>query len=512
MAQSPRGQRRTRPAHHAHAGAAARRARRPSRSSAWRKSTVTATRVVTNDGFTANFRQVRGVAQLHQQHTEESRCRPRSCRVTSITGARRPGRRHRFRNLTVKLDQQLTRDLFAQLSFFDSKTDAGATFPRWRTRFIVDANATLPNADGTPGTTPNPYAGRFYMEENWAYRTHNEADRVYRGTLAYQFAPEKFAWIGKHRIAGLVERHESTVTRTVCSRCGTSGRPCRWQRARRSRRRMGSTSQIPRPPTIGCGAEIILPKGATTRTLPVTPRPGRRRRSMGCAQTEVGASQCRSGQSPADDGQRRWSPRKAPSGRSASTHARTPCGADRRQTGDRCPRHLEHGMPKAILSCGTFEGTLPRRLFRRRRGPSAWCITCCRGRACSITTRPTPTARISAATCFRCGPIGPPRQGQGDDVGFALELFDRKLYLRAARFTNQAENGPGTFEVDVDLANPNAALWDTIEMVQNEAIAAGSDQRQPSRRSSLVRPSRAIACVAWMATCSTRPRKGTSSR
>src|SRR4030095_3467359 len=102
--------------------------------------------------------------------------------------------------LPAKLYQQITRDLFAQLSFFDSRTDAGATFPPLEDAGYVDTNATLPNADGAPGPAPNPYAGRLYMEENWAYRTHNEADRVYRATLAYQFAPRKFAWLGKHPI------------------------------------------------------------------------------------------------------------------------------------------------------------------------------------------------------------------------------------------------------------------------------------------------------------------------
>src|SRR5690349_6333528 len=44
---------------------------------------------------------------------------------------------------------------------------------------------------------------------------------------------------------------------------------------------------------------------------------------------------------------------------------------------------------------------------------------------------------------FPLGSMGLPRRGSGDDMGFAVELLDRKLYVRAARFTNRAENGPG---------------------------------------------------------------------
>jgi len=74
---------------------------------------------------------------------------------------------------------------------------------------------------------------------------------------------------------------------------------------------------------------------------------------------------------------------------------------------------------------------------------------------------------------FPLGTMGPPKKGEGDDVGFALEFFERKLYLRAARYTSKSYNGDGTFEVAADLVTPNAALWDHIETVQNQAVAAG---------------------------------------
>jgi len=121
---------------------------------------------------------------------------------------------------------------------------------------------------------------------------------------------------------------------------------------------------------------------------------------------------------------------------------------------------------------GTFDGTIPRHFSTTTR---TFGVVYHVWPTVSVfynnsTNANSPNLRRNV---FPLGAMGPPRRGSGDDMGFAIELFDRKLYLRAARFTNRAENGGGTFEVDVDLATPNAALWDQIETLQNQAIASG---------------------------------------
>jgi hypothetical protein len=367
---------------------------------------------------------------------------------------------NRFRNLTVKLDQQITRDLFAQLSFFDSRTNAGATFPPLEDAVYVDANSTLPNADGTPGTAPNPYAGRLYMEENWAYRTHNEADRVYRATLAYQFAPRKWAWLGKHRLAGLVERQESDVIedsllevwdiwsgvpaamRTVFTNTygfnfanpeAANNRLWRRNYLTEGNYETYFAGDYRTPAATSINGIALKPKfvpaSAAQEHLSLT-----RDSTMLAAQSAFWKERIH-----LTLGQR-WE----------KTDAKQAIGV--RDTSDTAGQ----GSPFVR----TFDGTLPRAFSSTTRtfGVVYHVVPRLSVFYNNSSNANSPNLRRNV---LPLGSMGPPRKGQGDDVGFAVELFERKLYLRAARFTNQAENGPGTFEVDADLVNPNATLWIT---------------------------------------------------
>ena len=427
--------------------------------------------VVTNDGFTANFRQV-----------VESRSFINNTPKSALPPSIMPGdinywgpstrQENRFRNLTVKLDQQLTRDLFAQLSFFDSKTDAGATFPPLEDAVYVDANATLPNADGTPGTTPNPYAGRLYMEENWAYRTHNETERVYRATLAYQFAPKKFAWIGKHRLAGLVERQESDVIEDSLLEVWDI-----WSAVPESARTVFTNTY---------GFNFNNPEVANNRLW-------RRNYLTEGSYDTYFAGDFRTTAATTINGvalKPKFVPASAAQENLLLTRDSVMFAAQSAFWKERIHLTLGHRSEKtdAKQAIGvrdtsntaaqgnpfvrTFDGTLPREFSSTTRtfGVVYHVLPRVSVFYNNSTNANSPNLRRNV---LPFGSMGPPREGQGDDAGFAVELFDRKLYLRAARFTNKAENGPGTFEVDADLVNPNAALWDHIESVQNEAIAGG---------------------------------------
>jgi iron complex outermembrane recepter protein len=427
--------------------------------------------LVTNDGFTANFRQV-VESRSFLNNTPKSALSPALMAPDINYYGPSSRQENRFRNVTVKIDQQFTRDLFGQLSFFDSRTNAGATFPPLEDSVFVDANATLPNADGTPGTAANPYAGKLYMEENWAFRTHNETDRVYRGTLAYQFAPRKFEWLGKHRVAGLVERHESEVTEDnflevwdiwsavpVASRAAftttygfnfTNPEQANNRIWRRNYLTEGNyetyyagDSRVPATTTIGGFAlrPKYVPASAAQDQLSL-----------------VTVSQMIATQSSF------WKERVHVTlgYRWEDTDAKQAIGV--RNTSDTA----NQGNP----FMRTYDGTLPRTFATTTRtfGVVYHVLPQLSLFYNNSTNANSPNLRRNV---LPLGSMGPPRRGQGDDMGFAVELFNRKLYLRASRFTNQAENGGGTFEVDVDLVTPNAALWDQIETLQNQAIAAG---------------------------------------
>ncbi|HUR58829.1 MAG TPA: TonB-dependent receptor plug domain-containing protein [Opitutaceae bacterium] len=427
--------------------------------------------IVTNDGFAANFRQS-VESRSYLNNTPKSALSPQL--MAPDINYYGPGTRqeNRFRNLTVKLDQQITRDLFGQLSFFDSRTNGAATFPPLEDAVYVDANATLPNADGTPGAAANPYAGKLYMEDNWAFRTHNESDRIFRGTLAYQFAPRKWSWLGKHRIAGLAERHESTVTEDnllevwdiwsavpAASRAAfttTYGFNFNNPEAANNRiwRRNYLTEgnyetyysgdgRVPAATTVGGFA--LKPKFVTASaaqdqlSLVTVSKMIATQSSFWKERVHVTLGY-------------RWE----------DTDAKQSIGA----------RDTSNTAAVGNPFVRTYEGTLPRTFASTTRtfGVVYHVLPQLSLFYNNSTNANSPNLRRNV---FPLGSMGPPRRGSGDDMGFAVELLDRKLYVRAARFTNRAENGPGTFEVDVDLTAPNAALWDQIETIQNQAIAAG---------------------------------------
>jgi iron complex outermembrane receptor protein len=427
--------------------------------------------IVTNDGFAANFRQ--GVETRSMlNNTPKSALSPELMAPDINYYGPSSRQKNRFRNLTVKIDQQFTRDLFGQVSFFDSRTNGGATFPPLEDSVFVDANATLPNADGTPGTAPNPYAGRLYMEENWAFRTHNESDRVYRGTLAYQVAPKKFSWLGKHRMAGLYERHESQVTEDnylevwdiwsavpVAARTAfTNTYGFNFNNPEAANNRIWRRNYLTEGnyETYFAGDSRVA---AATTVGGFALRPKYVAASAAQDQLQlVTISKMLALQSAF------WKERVhlTLGYRWEDTDAKQSIGA----------RDTSNTVAQGNPFVRTYEGTLGRTFASTTRtfGVVYHVLPQLSLFYNNSTNANSPNLRRNV---FPLGSMGPPRRGQGDDMGFAVEFFDRKLYLRAARFTNRAENGPGTFEVDVDFATPNALLWDQIETIQNQAIAAG---------------------------------------
>ncbi len=427
--------------------------------------------VVTNDGFTANFRQV-----------VESRSDLNNNPRTALPPAIMPGdinywgptsrQENRFRNLTVKVDQQLTRDLFAQVSFFESRTNSGALFPPLEDAVFADANAVLPNADGTPGAAANPYAGRLYMEENWAYRTHHEYERVFRGTLAYQIAPRKFPWLGPHRVAGLVERKETDVLEDrllevwdIWSAVPAAARAAftttygfNFANPEVANNRLWRRNYLTegdyntyyagdgsRRPETTVGGYTLNPKLVTDSTnqenliLTTTSR-------MLATQSSF------------------WKERihLTLGHREEKTHGQQAIGV--RDNSD----PVNQGAPwvRTFADTQVRDFSSVTRTFGVVYHALPWVSVFYN----NSTNANSPNLRRNV---FPYGTMGPPREGRGDDVGLAVELLNRKLYLRVARYTNEAINGNGTFEVATDLVAPNAALWDHIESLQNQAIASG---------------------------------------
>ena len=427
--------------------------------------------LVTNDGFTANFRQVVESRSFLNNNPKAALSPALMAPDINYYG---PSSRqeNRFRNLTVKADQQFTRDLFGQLSFFESRTNGGATFPPLEDNVYVDANATLPNADGTPGTAANPYAGRLYMEENWAYRTHNEYDRIFRGTLAYQFAPRKWPWIGRHRVAGLLEHHESEVTEDnylevldiwsavpAASRAAfTSTYGFNFNNPEAANNRIWRRNYLTEGnyETYYAG-DSRVPAAMTVGGFALQPRFV----TASAAQDQLRLttiSQMIATQSSF------WKERvNVTLGyRWEDTDAKQSIGA----------RDTSNTAVQGNPFVRTYEGTLPRTFATTTRtfGVVYHVLPRLSVFYNNSTNANSPNLRRNV---LPFGSMGPPRRGQGDDMGFAMEFFNRKLYVRGSRFTNKAENGGGTFEVDGDLVTPNALLWDTIESLQNQAIAAG---------------------------------------
>lgn len=427
--------------------------------------------IVTNDGTTANFRQ--GVETRSILNNEPK---------LSLTPTQMPGdinyygrssrQTNAFRNLTVKVDQQFTPNLFGQVSFFESRTDINALFPPNEDAIYADANSVAPNPDGTPSTRANPYAGQLYMEENWSSRRQTEDERIYRATLAYQFAPRRFSWIGKHRLAGLVERRETDVLRDTLTEVWDI-----WSAVPQSARaaftqQFGFNFNNPENANNRVWRRNYLTPGnyetyfAGDARVPATLNVG----GYSLQPIWVTASTAQEQQVLTADS---WMVATQSAFWKDRVHVTV---GYRRETidGDQA---IAVRDTSATIAQGnpwkrTFEGAQSRTFSANTRsfGIVYHVLPKLSVFYNNSTNANSPNLNHNV---FPDGAMPPPRRGRGDDVGVALELLDRKLYLRAARFTNEAENGPGTFDVTVDLATPNAELWDQIENLQNDAIARG---------------------------------------
>ncbi len=113
----------------------------------------------------------------------------------------------RYHTYSAYLDSTITRNLSTQVaynhqsnSFLGYDANAGNL-----TRYGYQGDATELWADASsvlPTGQANPYAGRFYLENNWTRRNNTSTIDQVQASLAYQLDLGKF---GRHRIAGLVE-------------------------------------------------------------------------------------------------------------------------------------------------------------------------------------------------------------------------------------------------------------------------------------------------------------------
>lgn len=131
---------------------------------------------------------------------------------TNLYGMSR-GQRMRSDLFNVFVEQRLAPDLFLEVAYnredFDERTaDSGFG----ANSIQVDANRFLPD-----GLTPNPNAGRYYIQGRATGTEFWENREDWRATLSYEFDfGRRFArsrvlkWLGRNRFAGLASGSEST--------------------------------------------------------------------------------------------------------------------------------------------------------------------------------------------------------------------------------------------------------------------------------------------------------------
>lgn len=108
-----------------------------------------------------------------------------------------------FSRVFATLEQRLTRDLVLDLTvnreygFQDVRSIANAT-----NIFYRDPNTVIPNPDGSANPVPNPYAGRYYMEGQWAADKGAVGDDAVRLSLSWNVNLGRW---GRHNFAGMAE-------------------------------------------------------------------------------------------------------------------------------------------------------------------------------------------------------------------------------------------------------------------------------------------------------------------
>ena len=131
----------------------------------------------------------------------------------SFTG---PGARFSssFRDLVLRAEQRVTRDFHLEAMYLHNVIRNSAR------NFVLatnmgelagDPNLTTPSLDG--GTVTNPFAGRLYMETNWAPEDFAATNDTARLTATHEVRLGR--WAGRHRLAGLLEHAVQDRLRAV---------------------------------------------------------------------------------------------------------------------------------------------------------------------------------------------------------------------------------------------------------------------------------------------------------
>lgn len=124
-----------------------------------------------------------------------------------------------FSNYTLTLDWRLSDRLNLNLSHNYQVTDLiNAHLANPNPMISGEANRTL----GVNGPA-NPYAGRLYLDAPWQNDTHRATYRESRASLSYDLDP-KIKWFGQHRFAGAYSYSKDTDRRNS-QRLGFAGAP-----------------------------------------------------------------------------------------------------------------------------------------------------------------------------------------------------------------------------------------------------------------------------------------------
>jgi iron complex outermembrane receptor protein len=110
-----------------------------------------------------------------------------------------------FHTYTAAIEQRFGRATFVELAYNHQYTDFVSYDPgNPAHRYTADPNATMPTVGA------NPYAGQYFLDTNWTRRWRQEEADYFRITASTEFDLKKF---GYYRIAGLAERQESVFRR-----------------------------------------------------------------------------------------------------------------------------------------------------------------------------------------------------------------------------------------------------------------------------------------------------------
>ncbi len=144
--------------------------------------------------------------------TRRSLVRPDLFPVTANVIGHGSSRELEFDSFSATWEQQFSRDLFVEASLSHVLSDnlVSAAFNGLNDRVYVDVNQQLPNG------APNPNAGLYYVDSNMNILPNRYKNTTGRLMLAYELDAARWnsrlgPWLGRHRLAGLLEDSETGV-------------------------------------------------------------------------------------------------------------------------------------------------------------------------------------------------------------------------------------------------------------------------------------------------------------